>query len=149
MDDSLLQLGRAVLAAQGFSRLIGAELTACSDDGIEIRLKMRDDFRQQYGSVHGGVLCYLADNSLTFAGGVVMKANVVTAELTINYLRPAFGSELIARAKAISCGRTQAVARCEIYSLEDDRERLCAAGQGMIALAGRASPAAALEGATP
>ena len=70
-----------------------------------------------------------------------MKANVVTAELTINYLRPAFGSELIARAKASRCGRTQAVARCEIYSLEDDREALCAAGKGTIALAGQASPA--------
>lgn len=134
--DTLFDLGKATLAAQPFSRLLGAELTACSEEGIEIRLKVREELRQQYGFVHGGVLSYLADNALTFAGGISLKKQVVTSEMKLNYIRPATGSELISRAKSISCGRTQAVVRCEIYSVEGDTERLCAAGQGTITLAG-------------
>lgn len=134
--DSLLDLGKATLAAQPFSRLIGAELTACSEEGIEIRLKVREELRQQYGFVHGGVLSYLADNALTFAGGISLKKQVVTSEMKLNYIRPATGTELISRAKSISCGRTQAVVRCEIYSVEGDTERLCAAAQGTITVAG-------------
>ena len=134
--DLLFDLGKATLAAQPFSRLIGAELTACSEEGIEIRLKVREELRQQYGFVHGGVLSYLADNALTFAGGISLKKQVVTSEMKLNYIRPAIGTELISRAKSISCGRTQAVVRCEIYSVEDDIERLCAAAQGTITVAG-------------
>lgn len=132
---TLLDLGKATLKAQPFSGIMGAELTACSEDGIEIRLKVRDELRQQYGFVHGGVLAYLADNALTFAGGVSLKKQVVTSEMKLNYIRPAVGTELISRATSISCGRTQAVVRCEIYSVENDTERLCAAAQGTIAAA--------------
>lgn len=134
--DTLFDLGKATLAAQPFSRLVGAELTACSEEGIEIRLKVREELRQQYGFVHGGVLSYLADNALTFAGGISLKKQVVTSEMKLNYIRPATGTELISRAKSISCGRTQAVVRCEIYSVEGDTERLCAAAQGTISVAG-------------
>jgi len=136
MMDTLFDLGKATLAAQPFSRLVGAELTRCSEEGIEIRLKIRDELRQQYGFVHGGVLSYLADNALTFAGGISLQNQVVTSEMKLNYIRPAIGAELISRAKSISCGRTQAVVRCEIYSVEDGVERLCAAAQGTIAVAG-------------
>lgn len=134
--DTLFDLGKATLAAQPFSRLVGAELTACSEEGIEIRLKVREELRQQYGFVHGGVLSYLADNALTFAGGISLKKQVVTSEMKLNYIRPATGTELISRAKSISCGRTQAVVRCEIYSVEGDTERLCVAAQGTISVAG-------------
>lgn len=134
--DTLFDLGKTTLAAQPFSRLVGAELTACSEEGIEIRLKVREELRQQYGFVHGGVLSYLADNALTFAGGISLKKQVVTSEMKLNYIRQATGTELISRAKSISCGRTQAVVRCEIYSVEDGTERLCAAAQGTITVAG-------------
>lgn len=137
MMDSLLDMGKAILAAQPFSRLVGAELTACSEDGVEIRLKVRDELRQQYGFVHGGVISYLADNALTFAGGVSLKNQVVTSEMKLNYIRPATGKELVSRARSISNGRTQAVVRCEVYSVEGDQERLCAAAQGTIAIIGR------------
>lgn len=126
----------AIFEQQPFSRLIGAELTAFSQQGAEIRLKVRDDHRQQHGFVHGGVLSYLADNVLTFAGGATLQGQIVTSELKLNYIRPAVGEELIARGTAIGSGRSQSVARCEIYSVEDGVERLCAAGQGTIVSAG-------------
>lgn len=137
--DAMLARGLAAFAGQPFSQFIGAELTAYSSDGVEIRLKVRPELRQQYGFVHGGVLSYLADNALAFAGGAALDGLAVTSELKLNYIRPVTGEELIARARPISTGRTQSVARCEIFSVEGGAERLCAAAQGTIAVTGKPS----------
>lgn len=131
----MLARGRASFSAQSFSRFIGAELTAFSEAGAEIRLNVREELRQQYGFVHGGVISYLADNAMTFAGSVSLAGPTVTSEMKINYMRPAVGDVLVARAAAIGSGRTQSVARCEVYSVEGGLERLCAAAQGTIVLA--------------
>lgn len=82
------------------------------------------------------VLSYLADNALTFAGGAPLDGQVITLELKLNYVRPATGVELITRAHVVSSGRTHSVARCDIFSVEDGVEKLCAAAQGTITLAG-------------
>jgi uncharacterized protein (TIGR00369 family) len=136
VSENLLR-AREVLALQPFSVMLGAEITAYSNEGVEIRLPINDRLKQQSGFVHGGVLSYLADNALTFAGGGLLEGQVVTGEFKINYIRPAVGSELIARAKAISAGRTQAVTRCDIYVVTRGAERLCAAAQGTITVVQR------------
>jgi uncharacterized protein (TIGR00369 family) len=135
--ESLLARARAVLASQPFSILMGAELIAFSEDEVEIRLPVSDKIKQQYGFVHGGVISYLADNALTFAGGAALmgRGQIVTSEMKINYLRPAYGEYLIARAKTVSTGRTQSVARCEVYAMKDGEEKICAAAQGTITAA--------------
>ena len=112
-----------VLASQPFSALLGAQLTVYSEDLVEIRLAIVDQLKQQYGFVHGGVLSFLADNTLTFAGGLRLSGQIVTAEYKINYLRPALGTELIARGQVLSAGSSQAVTRCEVYMVLDGTER--------------------------
>ncbi len=128
-----LEAGRAVLAQQAFSQLLGTELTVCADGIAQLELGITGQLKQQSGFVHGGVLSYLADNALTFAGGLALGPRVLTAEFKINYLRPALGERLIAKASVVYAGRTQAVVRCEIYTLKDGAEILCAAAQGTIA----------------
>ncbi len=66
----LLEFGKSILKAQPFSSLLGAELTALESGSAEIVLVVREEFKQQHGFVHGGVISYLADNCLTFAGGL-------------------------------------------------------------------------------
>lgn len=127
-----LAAARQVLQAQPFSRLLGAELVHFSDEGVELRLPISAQLKQQHGFVHGGVVSYAADNALTFAGGSALGPAVVTAEFKINYVRPAGGSALVARANVIHAGKTQAVCRCEIFSLTDEGEVLCAVAQGTI-----------------
>jgi uncharacterized protein (TIGR00369 family) len=58
---------------------------------------------------------------------------VVTAEYKINYIRPAIGERLIARAKAVHVGKSQSVCTCEIFAVSDGQEKLCAIAQGTIA----------------
>lgn len=127
-----LSFGQSVLASQPFSTLIGAELTAFAAGHAEIRIPIRDELKQQHGFVHGGVVSYAADNALTFAGGSVLGAGVVTSEFKINYLRPAIGDWLIARAQVIHAGKNQAVCRCDVYCMDSQQERLCATSQGTI-----------------
>jgi uncharacterized protein (TIGR00369 family) len=130
--DNLLEWGRRVLAEQPFSRLLGAELASFTPGQAELRIPIRDELRQQFGFVHGGVVSYAADNALTYAGGSVLGGNVVTAEYKINYVRPALGETLVARATVVHSGKTQAVCRCDVYVVRDGGETLCATAQGTI-----------------
>jgi len=127
-----LQMGREILAQQPFSGLLGAELTALSPGQVELQLPLRDELKQQHGFAHGGVVSYLADNALTYAGGTAMQVPVVTSEFKINYVRPALGERLVARARAEATGQAQSVARCEVYAVADGVEKLCALAQGTI-----------------
>jgi len=137
--DRMLALGREVLAGQPFSVLLGAELAALSPGRAELRLPLSEALRQQHGFAHGGVVSYLADNALTYAGGAAMATPVVTSEYKINYVRPAIGELLIARAECVSQGRQQAVVRCDVFVAKDGEEKLCAVAQGTIARLGEAA----------
>ncbi len=134
----LLDIARAGLASQGFSRLLGSELTAFGiDEGVELRLPMRPELHQQNGFAHGGVLSYLADNALTFAGGLRLGLSVLTVEYKINYVRPATGVALVARAQVLYGGKSLATCRCDVFAVAaDGSEKLCATAQGTIAKVG-------------
>lgn len=133
----MLAMGRQVLAMQGFSRLLGTELIDYGPEGVELRLPLRDELSQQNGFAHGGVISYLADNALTFAGGSSLGPAVLTAEYKINYLRPGVGTALVARATVVYAGKTSATCRCDVFSvLADGTEKLCATAQGTIAKVG-------------
>ena len=127
---------RRVLDAQPFSRLVRAEMTQYTTQVVELRVPITEQIQQQHGFVHGGVVSYLADNALTFAGGMALGPGVVTSEYKINYVRPAVGDWLVVRATAVHAGRTQAVCSCDVYVLAGGTEKLCAVAQGTIALMG-------------
>ena len=133
----MLAMGQQVLASQPFSVFLGTQLIAFNDEQVELHLPLRDELTQQNGFAHGGVLSYLADNALTFAGGAKLGPAVLTAEYRINYLRPAVGRQLIARASVIYAGKTTATCRCDVFCVsEDGVEKMCATAQGTIAKVG-------------
>ncbi|MGE3346817.1 MAG: PaaI family thioesterase [Ramlibacter sp.] len=132
MHADMLAQGRAVLARQPFSVLLGAQLDAFAPGLAELSVPLAEPLLQQHGFVHGGVLAYLADNALTYAGGSVL-GGVLTSEFKINYLRPAKDAErLVAVATVVGSGKTQAVCRCDIYLDSGGERKLCAAAQGTI-----------------
>ena len=140
-QQAFLDMGRQVLASQPFSVLLGARLTALRPGHCTLELPLRAELQQQHGFAHGGVLSYLADNALTYAGGTAMRVPVVTAEYKINYLRPGLGQRLVARADAVHVGKQQAVCRCDVFAVDaDGREQLCATAQGTVARQGEAPP---------
>lgn len=134
-EQHLLEVGRSVLADQPFSQHIGAELRQLKPGMAELAVEVTPELRQQHGYAHGGVTSYLVDNALTFAGGSVLGPNVLTQELKLNYLRPADGDELVARASVLHASKRLAVCRCDVFAVEEGRESLCATGTGTIASA--------------
>jgi uncharacterized protein (TIGR00369 family) len=130
-SEELFRRGQNVLLAQPFSRLLGAELMQLTEGVAEIQIAIRPDFLQQHGVVHGGVISYLADNALTFAGGSLL-GDAVTLEFKVNYLRAAKNGRLVAKASVVSGTRNIAICRCEVFEVNDTDTNLCAVAQGTI-----------------
>jgi|GEM_PF-197000 len=130
--DDIQSFAQRVFASQPFSLFMGAELIACTQDSAELSLTLQEHHKQQHGFAHGGVISYLADNAITFAGGLALGGNALTAEFKINYIRPGLGSQLIAKAKARSSGKRMAICQCEIYVLHNEEHKLCALAQGSV-----------------
>jgi uncharacterized protein (TIGR00369 family) len=131
--DLTLEVAQKLLAAQPFSVLVGARVTAFGDGGATLEVDIRPDLQQQNGFLHGGVLAYAADNALTFAGGTALGPEVLTGGFTISYLRPAQGALLRAEAKVAHAGRRQATCTCELITIDDaGTSTLCAIAQGTV-----------------
>lgn len=131
MDD-LQQLGERILKAQPFSQLMGTELERLAEGDAVLILPIKPEHLQQHDYVHGGVVSYLADNALTFAGGARF-GDAVTVEFKINYARPARASRLRAEARATVAGMQLATCQCEIWAeREGESPYLCALAQGTI-----------------
>ncbi|MGW0783251.1 PaaI family thioesterase [Streptomyces sp. NPDC002913] len=130
-----LSIGQAqqVLDSQPFSRLVGARITDFGDGAAVLEVGVREELTQQNGFLHGGVLSYAADNALTFAAGTTLGPAVLTGGFSIQYVRPASGRTLTARAEVVHTGRRQAVVRCELFTADDEgAETLCAVAQGTV-----------------
>ncbi|GAA1366404.1 PaaI family thioesterase [Streptomyces beijiangensis] len=133
MPELDLEMACKVLESQPFSRLLQARITAFGDGKAVLEIGIREELHQQNGFLHGGVLAYAADNALTFAAGTALGSAVLTSGFTIQYVRPATGRSLVARAEVVHGGRRQAVVRCDLFTVkEDGAEALCAVAQGTV-----------------
>ncbi|MEU0137418.1 PaaI family thioesterase [Streptomyces sp. NPDC006296] len=122
-----------VLDSQPFSRLVGARLTGFGDGAAVLEVDVRPELTQQNGFLHGGVLSYAADNALTFAAATTLGSAVLTGGFSVQYLRPASGRTLTARAEVVHTGRRQAVVRCDLHTVDEEgTEALCAVAQGAV-----------------
>lgn len=137
--EELRTVALRLLESQPFSELLGARLGRIERGVVELRLAVAPVLLRQSGFVHGGVLAYLADSAITFAAGTVLGRDVVTADLKLNFLRPARGVELVAVASVVHVGHLMAVCRCDVAVVTDDgARRTCAAAQGSALRAGAA-----------
>jgi uncharacterized protein (TIGR00369 family) len=114
--------------AKGFTGAAGFRIVAVEPGCAELALARRDDLVQFFGHFHGGVITALADQ----AAGVAVTSGLpkgrigVTVEIKVNFLSPADGSELIARAKTLKMSGSIGVATVEVFSRKEATETLCA-----------------------
>ncbi|MFC0624822.1 PaaI family thioesterase [Kribbella deserti] len=124
---------REVLAAQPFSVLLGAKVTAFGNSAATLEIDVRPELLQQNGYLHGGVLAYAADNAITFAAGTTLGPSVLTTGVTINYLAPGAGITLRAEAEVAHTGSRQATCVCRLSMLAGDGSvTLSALAQGTV-----------------
>jgi uncharacterized protein (TIGR00369 family) len=136
-DPTPLEVAQQVFDGQAFSTLIGASLRSFGDGVAVLEVPHRPELLQQHNFLHGGVLAYAIDNAITFAAGTVLGTNILTAGLSIVYLRPA-AAGITATATVIGRTRRQAVVQCEVHSTDKDGNLvLVATGQGTAAIVER------------
>ena len=68
------------------------------------------------GTVHGGVLSDIADAAMgmAFASTLDADQSFTTLELRINFLRPVWDTNLLAKARVMSRGKTVGLVECDV-----------------------------------
>ena len=114
--------------AKGFSGAAGFRIVAIAPGHAEVALARRDDLVQFFGHFHGGVIAALADQAAGIAvtSGLPKGRIGVTVEIKVNFLAPADGNELVARAKTLQMSGSIGVATVEVFTKDATSERLCA-----------------------
>ena len=109
---------RESFARQNFMRALGAELLRIAPGEVDISLGWRDDFGQQRGVLHAGVLASIADSACGYAALTLMPAgsDVVSVEFKLNLLAPATGAEFVARGRVVRAGRTITAAAADVFA---------------------------------
>ena len=72
------------------------------------------------GTVHGGILCDLADVAMGFAYASTLEEEetFTTLELKINFLRPVWQTRLSATANVVQRGRSIGLVECDVTDAE-------------------------------
>ena len=117
-----------VMALPGFGKWAGMRVVSVEPGKVALGLASKPELTQFFGHFHGGVITALADQA---AGAAVTSALpegkiAVTVEIKVNFMAPANGEEIIARAEAMQAGGSIAVAKIEVISQDKGNERLCA-----------------------
>src|SRR5262245_35364947 len=99
-----------------FARLLGIKLDAIELGDATLSLQIRDDFKQNAGIVHGGVIATLIDSATAFAILPLLDPDerATTVDLTISYLRPLVTGRMAARAKVLRAGGRLIVVSAEL-----------------------------------
>jgi 1,4-dihydroxy-2-naphthoyl-CoA hydrolase len=117
-----------------FDALIGTEWLDDDPDHARVRLQMRDELRQPFGLLHGGVMLTLVESICSRATALaVMEGGMIAMgqSISVNLIRPVTEGGVEVRAKARHRGRTTWVWDAEV--LNDD-EKICALAQMTIAV---------------
>jgi len=118
----------------GFDALLGLELLDCTDELVTARLAVRDELRQPFGLVHGGVFTSIAETLASVGTAVVVVPHGDAAMGLSNqtsFLRPITAGTIHARALRRHRGRTTWIWDVEI---SDDEGRICALSRMTIAV---------------
>ena len=89
------------------SGLLGMEFVDLRMGEAVLKIEMRDDLRQPFGVLHGGVTATLIDTAMAFAIRTMLNDTEPTAsiDLTIHYLRPHTAGPAICTAKVVRPGK--------------------------------------------
>src|SRR5215472_4165968 len=107
------------------AKLIGFEMSEVEGGRALAHLAVGPQHANPMGTLHGGILCDLADAAMGMAFTSTLDADhsFTTLELKINFLRPFWTGRLRAEAEVINRGKTVGLVEC---SVTDERKRLIA-----------------------
>lgn len=125
--DRIKQLA-GIMELPGFPKSSGMRVVSAEPGKVTMALKKKPELTQFFGHFHGGVITALADHAAGACATTALSEGkiAVTVEIKINFLSPADGEEIIARAETIQSGSTISVVKVEVASQKAGTERICA-----------------------
>ena len=107
------------------ARLIGFEAKEIADGRATIMLAAGPQHANPMGTLHGGILCDIADAAMgmAFASTLAPEESFTTVELKVNFFRPIWQAQLKAEGTVVQRGRTIGYVECDIT---DEENRLVA-----------------------
>ena len=107
------------------AQLIGMEMGVVHPGCVVIELEASQRHASPLGTVHGGILCAIADAAMGLAYATTLKEGetFATVELKVNFLRPVWQGRLRAEGKVVSSGRNLGLVECDVT---DQDQRLIA-----------------------
>lgn len=102
--------------APPIARLIGFTLISIEPGGAVIELEAGPQHANPMGTLHGGVLCDIADAAMgmAYAAGLGAGETFTTLELKINFLKPIWSGKLRATGRVIKQGKTVGLVECDV-----------------------------------
>ena len=105
-----------IVNASPVYRYLGIEVVHTEKGSSRLELMVREDLKNVWGTLHGGILATLLDSACGVALGTLLEPGevMVTLDLHINYLAPFHNGTLIAEGKAVHKGRNTGLAEATI-----------------------------------
>jgi uncharacterized protein (TIGR00369 family) len=96
--------------------LLGFEPVSMGDGEATIEMEAGPEHANPMGTLHGGVVCDLADAAMgtAYATSLDEGESFTTLELGVNFLRPVWDDRLTATASVVSEGRTVGLVECDV-----------------------------------
>ena len=112
---------RASFERQQLMATLGAVLTSIQPGEVRIQLPFREQFSQQHGFLHAGIITAVVDSACGYAALTLMppKAGVMSVEFKVNLLAPAAGPTFRAVGRVLRSGRTITVCAGELWSTDE------------------------------
>ena len=96
--------------------LIGMRMVAAEEGRVTFELDAGPQHSSPPGTVHGGILCDIADGAMGCANLSLLAEgeSFATVELKFNFLKPVWTGRLTAVGEVIKAGRTLSLCDCRI-----------------------------------
>ncbi|HET8529582.1 MAG TPA: PaaI family thioesterase [Methylomirabilota bacterium] len=123
--DMIRQIQRGEAPPPPVAALIGFTLDEVEPGRAVVTLDADRRHANPMGTVHGGVLCDIADAAMgiAYAASLDEGETFTTLELKINFLKPVRTGRLVATGRVVKGGNTVGLVECDVL---DDKERLVA-----------------------
>ena len=118
-------------------KLLGLRIASSGAGRATVEFEASGRYANPMGTLHGGVLCDLADAAMgvAYLSTLAEGETFTTIELKINFLRPVWNAKLRAEARVVHAGKVVGLIECDIL---DERRRLVArASSTCMTLRGR------------
>ena len=125
---------------QQVMRTLGIRIAHLEAGRIELEMPYTDEYTQQHGFLHAGIVATALDSACGYAAFSLMErdAAILTVEFKTNLIAPAKGERFVFRAEVLKPGRTLTVCEARAFGIDGGVEKLIASMTGtLMALHGR------------